>query len=95
MAKAPTNTNKSTKSTARNTLLTTDKSPIPQPEGHGPTETEKLAAEDKVRVFVPKAFKITLDDGDMVDIAAGEQKMPKSLAEHWYSKVNGVEIAED
>lgn len=83
------------KSTARNTLLTTDKSPIPAPEGQGPTEAQKLAAEDKVRVFVPKAFKLTLDDGDIIDIAAGEQKMPESLANHWYAKVNGVEIAEE
>ena len=57
----------------------------PEPEG---------PAEDRVTVTVPKAFKLRIDHQTEHNIKPGVQKMERSLAEHWYSKANGVAIFE-
>lgn len=54
--------------------------------------TAATLAEDKVTVTVPKAFTLTLDDHQVIEIAAGVQPMPKSWAEHWFSKAKGVTV---
>lgn len=48
------------------------------------------SSEDRLMVQVPKAYKLTLDNGSPVDIHAGVQMMPREMAEHWYSKAQGV-----
>ena len=45
-----------------------------------------------VIVTVPKAFQLRLDAHKVVSIKVGVQKMALNIANHWYSKVNGVEI---
>lgn len=51
---------------------------------------EKLAAEEKILVNVPKAFILTLDDHTPIQVRVGVQKMPKTMVDHWYSKAMGV-----
>lgn len=48
--------------------------------------------EDKVVVNVPKPFTLRVDNHRAVEYKAGVQNMPVSHSEHWYSKVNGVEV---
>lgn len=55
---------------------------------------ERKKIEDLVSVTVPQRFNLTLDHGVVVEYAAGIQDMPKSHAEHWYAKANGVETNE-
>lgn len=55
-------------------------------------EAEKLAAKDLVTVVIPKSFNLMLDTHEVVRYVDGVQEMPRSHAEHWYSKVNGVRI---
>lgn len=51
-------------------------------------------AEPKVTVDVPRDFNLT-DDGHLVtSYKAGRQKMPRSHAEHFYAKANGVRVVE-
>lgn len=51
-------------------------------------------AEGKVVVNVPKRFILTLDNGQKQTFEVGPQTMPRALAEHWYSKANGVKVVE-
>ena len=48
------------------------------------------AEAEKVKVKVPKAFRLTRDDGVLVEYPAGVYEMPETDAEHWWSKANGV-----
>lgn len=48
--------------------------------------------QDVVIVNVPRAFTLRLDNHTTKDIKAGTQRLPRSQAEHWYSKNNGVTI---
>lgn len=45
-----------------------------------------------VTVKVPKAFELRLTNHRSVSVAAGIQRMPLSLATHWYSVANKVQI---
>lgn len=47
---------------------------------------------EMVTVTVPKAFKLRIDNFRELNIKAGVQEMEAELANHWYSKANGVEI---
>lgn len=49
---------------------------------------------DTVTVHVPKAFRLTLDAGHMIDVHAGTREMPREHAEHFYAVANGVTIKE-
>lgn len=51
-----------------------------------------LGAEEQVLVTVPKAFFLRLRNQQVVAIKAGTQKLPRSQAEHQYSKDNGVKV---
>jgi hypothetical protein len=57
---------------------------------------DKLAEQDgaKVIVNVPKAFRLTLNDGRTIPYPAGAYGMPVKHADHWYSKANGVTVVE-
>lgn len=61
--------------------------PVPQPRKRTALKNEKL-----VKVSVPKAFNLTLDDGSTVRYEAGTETMLEEHAEHWYAQANGVEI---
>ena len=45
-----------------------------------------------VTVTVPKMFKLRLDTHAETIVQAGIQEMSLELAEHWFSKANGVTI---
>lgn len=49
---------------------------------------------DMVTVTVPKAFNLRLDHFREFKFKAGVQEMERVVAEHWYSKANGVTIYE-
>ena len=51
---------------------------------HGP------GAVVQVEVHIPKAFKVTLDNGAILHFSAGVHPIPRFLADHWYVKANGV-----
>ena len=55
---------------------------------------EALEAEEKVIVNVPKEYTVQLTGHVPVKVYPGQQRMAKSMAEHWWSKANGVEIFE-
>lgn len=55
---------------------------------------DKVDATDKVIVNVPKAFKLTLNNGVCVDYPMGAYGMQRTHAEHWYAKANGVTLVE-
>lgn len=60
-----------------------------------PKAKRAALAEDMVSVTVPRAFKLTRDDGSLVEYAEGIYDMPKKDAEHFYAKANGVEPNDD
>lgn len=45
-----------------------------------------------VKVNVPKGFRLTRDDGLVVEYLAGRQMMPEMDAKHFYAQANGVTI---
>lgn len=56
-------------------------------------DAEAQAAEDaknKIAVTVPKAYKLNIDNHNVINYPAGTYAMPKKHAEHWWSKANGV-----
>ena len=55
-------------------------------------EAEKAAARDLITVTVPVKFHLTLDTHDVVQYQPGVQEMPRTHAEHWYAKANGVVV---
>jgi len=61
-----------------------------------PTQTAQQAAaeteEDTVMVNVPKAFTLTSDDGVATRYEVGAHRVPRSHAEHWFSKAHGLKI---
>lgn len=59
------------------------------PESHPETSGEQS---DMVTVTVPKTYKLRKVDHTEVTVTAGVQEMPSWMAEHWWSKANGVEI---
>lgn len=52
----------------------------------------KARVEEEVTVVVPRPYTLTTGPGTAVSYEAGTQEMPKSHAEHWYSRAHGVEI---
>lgn len=52
------------------------------------------SGEPIVTSIVPRTFILTLANGIPIRVAAGTQEMPKSIANHFYSKANGVRIVE-
>lgn len=57
----------------------------------GAQQEHTLAANTKmVDVTVPKAFRLTLDDGVVVQYDYGTKQMPADHANHWWSKAMGV-----
>lgn len=74
---------------ARTALLDNGESQIvPTPDAAA--MMSNLLAEPEVMVTVPTAFKLTLDDGRPISIQTGVQRMPVSMADHWYSKAMKV-----
>jgi hypothetical protein len=45
-----------------------------------------------VTAISPRAFTLTLDDHTKVEVQAGTQELPESIANHWYSKAHGVSV---
>lgn len=75
---------------ARTALLDNGESQIvPTPDAAA--TMSNLLKEPEVMVTVPVAFKLTLDDGRPISIQTGVQRMPVSMADHWYSKAMKVE----
>ena len=48
--------------------------------------------EENVIVTVPKNFQLYVDHSTVKHFKAGVQQMDRNLAEHWWSKANGVKI---
>lgn len=46
--------------------------------------------EELVAVNVPRAFNLTLDNGQIVAYKAGGHRVPASHLEHWYAHANGM-----
>lgn len=57
-------------------------------------ERERKAKLDLVTVVVPKQFKLTLDNHEVIAYRDGTYEMPRSHANHWYAKASGVTIYE-
>lgn len=57
-------------------------------------EKEAVASDSNTTVtaIVPKAFKLNLENGGLIDYEAGVQEMPLHHASHWYSRANGVKV---
>lgn len=60
-----------------------------------PITASEAAAEaaNTVKVVVPKAFSLVIDHHHDVKYQAGTYDMPVDHAEHWWSKANGVVLA--
>lgn len=52
--------------------------------------TDVVEDDPMIDAVIPKAFKLTLDNGSEVHYNAGLQRMPLEHFSHWFSKVNGV-----
>lgn len=64
--------------------------------GHLLGKIEEQAAHiTKVIVTVPKRFRLTLDNHTTITIEPGVQKVEQFIANHWFSKANGVKIFEE
>lgn len=51
--------------------------------------------EELVSVTIPRAFRLAHDDGTHTQYEPGVQDIPKSHADHWYTKAHGVEQNDD
>lgn len=85
-----TKTQPAAKSVVRRTLLDLPTSPLAASPA-AVAATAKVNTEDLVQVTAPKAYVLTLDDHQPVTVHAGVQMMPRYMAEHWWSKAQGVE----
>lgn len=56
---------------------------------------DKAYQADLVDVVVPRDFPLTLDDHTRVHVPAGFQSMPRTWADHWFARANGVSPASD
>lgn len=65
-------------------------SPLPQGDGRERV-LARLSAEEKVDVYVPRAFTYTAEKHVEIHFNAGVQPMAKSIASHWWVKAMGVE----
>jgi len=55
-------------------------------------EPDMSTKPDQVVVTIPKRFQVTMKDGKVLKFLPGVQKINREVAEHWYSKANGVTI---
>lgn len=99
MAKSNTAAKQTTGATKIEQTKPAEKTPSPiaqgQPGTGGDEPRPRKKREETVSCTVPKAFKLQLDHGETVDIREGIQDLPRSHADHWYAKANGVEINEE
>jgi len=65
---------------------------VTTPPAIGPVRKVEGEVVDMVTVTVPKGYKLRIDSHRELTVNAGVQQMERSLAEHWYSKANKVEI---
>lgn len=65
--------------------------PTKTPTGED-TPVRPSRKEEMVSVTVPRGYNLTLDNGDTKRYESGIQDMPRSHAEHWYSKAHDVEL---
>lgn len=68
--------------------VVTDSTDGGEGEAHQPAKGDKM-----LTVTVAKAFRLTQDDGAMVQYKVGAQSMPTSHFEHWYAQAHGVTLA--
>jgi hypothetical protein len=66
------------------------KAPPAESQSHG--HDVELEDEDLVTVLIPRAYNFTQEDHKVVHYKSGIEEMPRSHAEHWFSKGMGVEI---
>lgn len=57
------------------------------------SEAVEASGGDTVKVVVPKAFTLVIDHHHDVKYSAGTYDMPVDHAENWWSKANGVVLA--
>lgn len=57
----------------------------------GPMD-EAVAGEPLVTAIVPRTFILTLANGTPIRVPGGIHEMPEAIANHFYSKANGVSI---
>jgi hypothetical protein len=67
------------------------------PPGTAPAQPEtSLAAvvdrDEQVIVTVPHNYTLRIDNSSTREFKTGVQKMPRWMAEHWYSKAHGVTV---
>lgn len=55
-------------------------------------DAAEQAGEELVMATVVKPFRLTLDNYREVVYEPGVQEMPRSHADHWYAKANGVKL---
>lgn len=54
------------------------------------TVSETEVEEEQIDMVFPKEVRLTRDDHTFVVFRAGVNKVPASLADHWWLKANGV-----
>ena len=57
-----------------------------------PPAKKSTLAKGEIVAMVPKKFSLRIDGDTIHHFLPGVQNMQRSLAEHWYSKANGVQI---
>lgn len=71
----------------------------PEAETKPPTAEDdpkpRRRKEELVSVTIPRAFRLAHDDGTHTQYEPGVQDIPKSHADHWYTKAHGVELNDD
>jgi hypothetical protein len=61
-------------------------------DAEGKAPVIEAAATEQLTVVVPKRFQLTVGNGKILKFAPGVQKMDPEIANHWYTKANGVTI---
>lgn len=91
--------NKNVKSTPRRPL--TQPTPTPDdlvdatdPQKQRLQKDAEAPDDEVVTVVNPKQFTLTVGHGNEVVIPAGTQELPRSYAEHWFSKAQGLVVYE-
>lgn len=62
-------------------------------EAQAAAQQDRDASDETVKVVVPKAFTLVIDHHHDVKYPAGTYDMPVDHAENWWSKANGVVLA--
>lgn len=66
--------------------------PVAEAQAAASRVNDDILHGEKVDVYVPKAFKFTLDDHRILEVNIGVQPMVKAIAEHWFVKAQGVVV---